>query len=263
MTIERLKINFTDQINYLSTELEDVNKKSNWTLKQTLENYEKKNQKNNEDKELLYEDFKTKLLNLETINKELTEKLEESLKTIHEEQTTNTAKNNKMETLLRIKEEEISKEKLNSEIKLNELRKYLEDDKIKIMESYDKNINLLIQEFDVTKEKLNNLLKDREGDLRNLMEKHKLEMDRIQGMNKEMSKEIQCHKSNIYNIRVRSEEDKDELDVLRDDNDSMKRELRFQISELKMLDGHNKSFMKENVIYFFLSLLIYHFYFFL
>ena len=55
------------------------------------------------------------------------------------------------------------------------------------------------------------------------------------------------NKSNIYNIRVRSEEDKDELEVLRDDNDSMKRELRFQISELKMLDGHNKSLLKENV----------------
>ena len=60
MTTERLKINFTDQINYLSTQLEDVNKKSNFTIKHNQENFEKKNKHNNEDKELLYTDFKTK-----------------------------------------------------------------------------------------------------------------------------------------------------------------------------------------------------------
>ena len=249
MTIERLKINFTDQINYLSNQLEDVNKKSNFTIKQNQENFENRIRQSNEDKELLYEDFNTKLSNLEGINKDLTEKLQESLKTIYELKTSSSSKVNELENLLRKKEEEIKMEKLNTDNKLNELRKYLEDDKIKLMESYDKNINLLIQEFDVTKEKLNNLLKDREDDLRNLIEKHKLEIERLQSMNKEMIHEIECHKSNIYNIRIRSEENKDEFEVLRDDNDSMKRELRFQISELKMIDGHNKSLLKENVIF--------------
>jgi len=202
---------------------------------------------NNEDKELLYDDFTTKLTNLEGINKNLTEKLEESLKNICDIKTSNSTTINELENLLRKKEDENTQEKLKHEKELIELRKYFEDDKIKLMESYDKNINLLIKEFDVTKEKLNNLLKDREEDLRNLMEKHKMESERLLGMNKELIHEIECHKSNIYNIRVRSEEDKDELEVLRDDNDSMKRELRFQISELKMLDGHNKSLLKENV----------------
>lgn len=247
MTIERLKINFTDQINYLSNQLEDVNKKSNWTIRQNQENFEKKVKQNQEDKELLYDDFKTKLTNLEIVNKELTEKLEESLKNMLDLKTSSSNKISNLENLIKIKDEELAKEKLNNENKLNDLRKYMEDDKIKLMESYDKNINLLIQEFDVTKEKLNNLLKDREEDLRNLMEKHKLEIDRLQNINKEILNEIECHKSNIYNIRIRSEEDKDELEVLKDDNDSMKRELRFQISELKMLDGHNKSLLKENV----------------
>lgn len=247
MQMERLKINFTDQINYLSNQLEDVNKKSNWTLKQNQENFEKKMKQNYDDKELLYDDFKTKLQNLENINKELSGKLEESLKNICDLKTSSSSRISELENLLRIKGEENTKEKLNCETKINELRKFMEEDKIKLMESYDKNINLLIKEFDLTKEKLNNLLKDREDDLRNLMDKHNGEIDRLQSMNKEMIKEIDCHKSNIYNIRVRSEEDKDELEVLRDDNDSMKRELRFQISELKMLDGHNKSLLKENV----------------
>ena len=255
MTIERLKNNFTDQINYLSNQLEDVNKRSNFTIQQNQEIFEKKNKQNLEDKELLYEDFKNKLFNLEGVNKHLSQKLEESLKTICDLKTSTAFKQSDLENLIRKKEEEITKEKLDHETKLNELRKYLEDDKIKLIESYDKNINLLIEEFDTTKEKLNNLLKDREGDLRNLIGKHKLEDERLQGINRDLIQEIECHKSNIYNIRIRSEDDKDELEVLRDDNESMKRELRFQISELKMLDGHNKSLMKENVKYFFFQLI--------
>lgn len=252
MTIERLKINFTDQINYLSNQLEDVNRKSNWTIKQSQENFERKMKQNHEDKELLYDDFKTKLSNLELINKDLTEKLDESLKEICDLKTSNSSKVNDLENLIRIKDEQLNREKINHDNKVTELRKFFEDDKIKLIESYDNNINLLIKEFDVTKEKLNTLLKDREEDLRLLVEKHKNEIEKLLGMNKELINEVECHKSNIYNIRLRSEEDKDELEVLKDDNDSMKRELRFQISELKMLDGHNKSLIKENVkVYFF------------
>lgn len=151
---------------------------------------------------------------------------------------------------IRKKGEESEKQKAYYENKIAEIRKYLEEDKIKLMESYDKNINLLIGEFNQTKEKLNNLLKDRENDLRNLIEKHKVEVDKLNIINKELNSEIDCHKMNIMNIRKRSEEEKDELEFLREENDSMKRELRFQISELKMLDGQNKSLFKENVSFF-------------
>jgi len=148
---------------------------------------------------------------------------------------------------IRKKDEELGKQKAFYENKIAELRKYLEEDKIKLMDSYDKNINLLIAEFDQTKEKLNKLLKDRENDLRNLIEKHKIEFDKLSDINKELMSEIDCHKMNIVNIRRRSEDEKDELEILREENDSMRREIRFQISELKMLDGQNKSVMKENV----------------
>jgi len=247
MTIERLKLNFTDQITYLTNQLEDVNKKSNWTIKQTQENYEKKIQITKEEKDLLYNEFTAKIINLENINKDLSEKLDENLKIICDLKITNSSKINDLEYLIRKKEDELNKEKLNNEKEINSIRKYFEEDKIKLMDSYDKNINLLINEFDITKEKLNNLLKDREEDLRRLMEKHISENEKLLNINKELMHEIELQKSNIYNIKIRSEEDKDEIEVLRDDNDSMKRELRFQISELKMLDGHNKSLSKENV----------------
>lgn len=177
----------------------------------------------------------------------MAKKLEENLKNICEIKSATSFKQSELEMKIRKKEEESEKQKAYYENKIAEIRKYLEDDKIKLMESYDKNINLLIAEFDQTKEKLNKLLKERETDLRDLIEKHKMEVDKLNGINKELTCEIDCHKMNIVNIRKRSEENKDEFDFLREENDSMKRELRFQISELKMLDGQNQSLLKENV----------------
>lgn len=185
---------------------------------------------------------------MESINLDLAKKLEESLKNICEIKSSTNYKQSELEMEIRKKEEELEKQKIHYENKITEIRKYLEDDKIKLMESYDKNINLLIAEFDQTKEKLNKLLKDRENDLRNLIEKHNLEVENLSNINKELICEIDCHKMNIVNLRKRAEDEKDELEFLREENDSMKRELRYHISELKMLDGQNKTLLKENVL---------------
>lgn len=194
------------------------------------------------------EEFKIKLLDLENINQDLAKKLEENLKNLCDIKTSTSYQQSELEIEIRKKNEELEKQKIFYENKIIELRKYLEDDKIKLMESYDKNINLLIVEFDQTKDKLNKMLKERESDLRNLIDKHTIETEKLEEINKELIHENDCHKMNIVNLRKRAEDDKEELEIIREENDSMKRELRFHISELKMLDGQNKSLIKENVI---------------
>ena len=216
-------------------------------MKQIQDNSDNRIKQISEEHEALYQEFKAKLEELESINFDLARKLEENLKNICEIKSATSYKQSELEMEIRQKNEELEKQNNYYEKKITELRKYFEDDKIKLIESYDKNINLLILEFDQTKEKLNKLLKDRENDLRNLIEKHNQEFNNLNGINKELSREIGCHKMNIVNTRKRAEENNDELEILREENDSMKRELRFQISELKMLDGQNKSLMKENV----------------
>lgn len=227
--------------------MEDINKRSSFTIKQVQDNCDCRIKQILDQRDSHLEEYKIKLESLENINLDLAKKLEENLKNICDIKTSTSYQQSQLEMEIRKKNEELEQQKTFYENKIIELRKYLEDDKIKLMESYDKNINLLIVEFDQTKDKLNKMLKDRESDLRSLIDKHKMETEKLEEMNKELIHENDCHKMNVVNLRKRVEDDKEELELIREENDSMKRELRFHISELKILDGQNKSLIKENV----------------
>ena len=218
------------------------------TIKSIQENCDNRIKQISDERDIQYETFNIKLEELENINKNLSRKFEENLKDICDIKTSSGYKISEIEMELRKKDDELNKIKNFYENKISELQKFSSEDKQKLIDSYDKNINLMISEFDQTKEKLNDLLKDRENDIRIIFENHKQEEENYKNIIRDLSDEIKCHKSNIVSIRNRIDDEQNELEFLREENDTIKRELRFHISELKMLDGHNKSLTKENVL---------------
>lgn len=188
----------------LNSQLEDLNKKYSSNFKSLQESSEYKIRSVLEEKDSEIQDLKNKINSLERLNEEFSQKNNSNLKLIQDLRNTNNTKFSQNEINLKIKEEEILEIRNYYENVIKNLENNQEEDKKKIVFSYEQNIEKynfayyrLSEQLEDISNRMNQVLKDRDLDIRNILDKQKTEMSYYEQVNNELRSEIECHKQNI------------------------------------------------------------------
>ena len=171
--LDALKYKFSEQMNELTKELEDIQRKNKITLDTLKNNYEEKlNQLNNEH-QIEIESLKNDIENLEEREKELKNKYENDLS---EKKDLILKLNDKIEDLqnnLSQKTEENYKMKNSFDLMTKQYEDKFNDDKNKLIKEYEDKINNIVDNVECTKNKLLKLIDDREFDIKNILDSKK------------------------------------------------------------------------------------------
>lgn len=108
-----------------------------------------------------------------------------------------TAQLTNIDSIVLKKDEEIKKLTEHYERKINDLERLNEEDKNRIVYDYENKIENMINQFENARETMTKMLQDRENDIRNIIEKNKLEVQFYVKENLDSKHEIECHKTNI------------------------------------------------------------------
>ena len=244
--LDALKYKFSEQMNELTKELEDIQRKNKITLDTLKNNYEQKlNQLNNEH-QIEIESLKNDIENLEEREKELKNKYENDLS---EKKDLILKLNDKIEDLqnnLSQKTEENYKMKNSFDLMTKQYEDKFNDDKNKLIKEYEDKINNIVDNVECTKNKLLKLIDDREFDIKNILESKKTEINKLIEENNKLKEEVQCHKLNVNKI-------KEERDCLANLNEQLKKnECQYQCdnqmnnNEINKLNEEIRKLCEEN-----------------
>lgn len=245
--LDKLKQNFSEQINGLTNQVDDMNKKHNFNMKQFQETFENKLKFILDEKENEVVDLRERIDQLEHINREISLRYEETLKINHELKNSINEKIAHFEQQLLKKDEEIIKFRESSNSKMINFERAVQDEKNNVINRYEVNIERLITELETSKEKMTNIIHERERDIRSIIDKHKSEYNNYEHAIKVLKEEIECHKTNILALRDKKMVYENEIHDLKLQVDRFKKENKFNIAEIKSLDGQNKMLIHENV----------------
>jgi hypothetical protein len=154
------------------------------------------------------------------------------------------------------KDHEILKLKENSERKISDYEKMIIEEKKNITCDYEIKIEKILNQFEEMRDKMTKIIQDREIDIRNIIERNKEEIFDYQKENDQLKHEINCHKQNIISsiyflklnlVRNKTSNYEEEINKLNDVIDRLKKETKFQIAEIKLLDEQNNILVKDNV----------------
>lgn len=245
-TLDKLKNSFSEQIQQMTFQIEESEKKHEFSLKALEENIESYYKTIILEKDSLIEELNIKISNILDSNKNLTERLN-VVEIAYED------KSNKISQMEFNFNDQLENKKMEI-FKLENLIKEKEafyNDRIKaeknyVLDEYEKKLNDLCLTFENEKNEsrkiIQNLYEENQQLKESLSQIDNSYINKIQ----ELSEEIICHKQNLVVYRERRLELENEKNNLRELLDNSKKEIKLITSEMRILEENNLALIKDN-----------------
>ena len=245
-SLDKIKLEFTDQINNITKELEDIQNTNILNISTIKENYEKQitelntshgeeisENKNNINK------LENELNQLKEIyNKEIKEKNNEINELKNENERINQELNNKNEELIKIKN--------SFEIITKQYENEFSEEKNKIINGYELKIAEIVKNVENTKNNLVNLIEQREFDMKNILDEKNSEIFKLNEINKKIKEELESHKMNLVNIKNNKENLYKENQKLKNEIHKLDCDTQLQTNEIMRIQQENQTLYEEN-----------------
>ena len=245
-TLDKVKNSFSEQINQMTSQIEDANRKHQFSLKALEENIDSYYKTIILQKDSLIEEQQNKINSLLISNKSLSERFNSSQINLEDLESKLNNLDNYMQNLLTEKDNQINmlKKDLDNQAQLFQLN--LDSFKSKTQSHYDKEMNQMIEAFEEQKAGLLNELNTvkqelslRKEALSEIDSKYKETIDALQN-------EISCHKQNLMCYRDRRVELENELNNYKELLGISKKEIKLKSSEIKLLESNFEGVQNEN-----------------
>ena len=245
-SLDKLKINFTDQINELTNQLENTQKNNKILLDALKKNYEEQISKLTEEHEIEKESLKNDLKFLE-------EKYNNEINDLHNVINTKNIENEKLNSkiselnkILSQKNEEIFKMKNSFDLMTSQYEKNFNDEKEKIIRDYENKINCICENIECQKDQLLKLVDDREIDMKTFLDEKKTQINNINNENLKLKEELECHKINLFKIRDERNSLENNLNNFKNTQNKILCDNQIQKNEILRLQNENNCLLQEN-----------------
>ena len=246
MSINKLKIEFNQQIVYLTKELENNQSNNILNIKTIKENYQNKIDEIKKNNEIEVCSLKEEIFNFENNKKELNNsyigEINEKniiIKKLKEE-------NIKLKNDLNSKNNEIIKLKNSfEEINMQYENKY-EEDKKKIINDYEQKIKEIVENVENSKNNLISFIDKIELDIKNVLELKNKEIMKLNDNINKLKEELNCHKTHLIKIKEEKNMLLKENQIIKNINFQNECNEKVQISEINNLKKENEDLYEQN-----------------
>ena len=244
--LDKIKMEFSDQINNITKELEDIQNTNIININTLKDKYEKQIAELKSSHE---EEIKTYMNNITQLENELYEikdlytkeikvKSQEIKELKNENERINHDLNNKNEELIKIKN--------SFEILTKQYEKEFFDEKNKIIYEYEQKIEEIVKNVENTKNNLVNSIEQREFDMKNILDEKNSEIYKLNEINKKIKEELESHKVNLVNIKNNKENLYKENQQLKNEIHKLDCDTQLQINEIMRIQQENQTLYEEN-----------------
>lgn len=245
--LDRLKLSFADQMNSLTSQLEDIQNKHITTIKaiQTNSNLhvtEVLNQKKGE-----IEVLNRRLNEALQINEILTEQRKEDNDIANKKLMEINDKVAHLEVLLGKKDDELLKLKCSFDTMMTQNENLIQEQRGSIVKEYENKINDVLNAFEATKENLTKMIEEREVDIKSIIEANRNEGNDYNLVISKLQKEVECHKANIIKLRDERDYLKEQNSIIANKEDNYLSNGQSQDYEIRRLMDENQHLLDENV----------------
>ena len=245
-SLDKIKLEFTDQINNITKELEDIQNNNIITINELKENYENQIsalKSSHEEEITTYAEKITKLENeLNNIKDNYTKVMKEKNNLINELKDENERINQEINK----KNEELIKAQNSFEIMSKQYEKEFSEEKNKIINEYELKIEEIVKNVENTKNNLVNLIEQREFDMKNILDEKNTEIFKLNDINKKMKEELESHKMNLINIKSNKENLYKENQKLKNEIHKLDCDTQLQVNEIMRIQQENQALYEEN-----------------
>ena len=244
--LDRLKISFTEQMNNVTNELEEIQKNNQIALNAIKEEYEKKLSQMENEHQIEVESLKNDISHLEQTKNEQTElsirEKDDSSKVI----ANLNSRIRELEEIIRSKDEELFKLKNSFDVMMTQNEQMLKDQKQQIVSEYEDKIEKIVTDVDLTRDKLLKLVDEREIDIKNIIDSNKTEIMKLNEVIKKQQEDMECHKINLVKIRDERDFFRCQLEQMKQNENSFICDSKMQMNEINRLDEENRKLSAEN-----------------
>ena len=245
-SLDKIKLEFTDQINNITQQLEDIQNTNIININTLKDNYEKQI---SELKLTNEEEIKGYINNINELQNEINEIKENYSKEIKEkniEINELKTENERINEELKNKNEELIKIKNSFEILTKQYEEEFSEEKNKIINEYELKIEQIVKNVEYTKNNLVNLIEQREFDMKNIIDEKNGEIFKLKETNKKMKEELESHKMNLVNIKNNKENLYKENQKLKNEIHKLDCDTQLQTNEILRIQQENQSLYEEN-----------------
>jgi len=245
-TLDKLKNNFAEQIAQMTNQIEETNKKHQFSLKSLEENIDSYYKTVILEKETQIEEQNQKIGSLLESNKSLSERLNAAEIAYDDLSSKKASMEDFLNSQLKHKDEELRNLRRDFSEKENVYSSEIESHGNYVARNYEENMNGLVKGFDEVKAKLNQELNNKEAEIVRLSAIVKEADDKYKKTILDLEEEVTCHKQNIMCYRDRRIELENELKNYKDLLDNVKREIKMKCNEVKVLESNSEALAKDN-----------------
>ena len=245
-SLDKIKLEFTDQINNITKQLEEIQSTNILNINTLKETYEKKIYDLNLNHEA---EIKNYSYNINQLENELNSMKENYNKEIAEKNNLINELKNDNERLnqeIKIKNEENTKIKNSFEIMIKQYEKEFFEEKNKIINEYELKIESIVNNVENTKNNLVNLVEQREFDMKNFLDEKNSEIFKLNEINKKIKQELESHKINLVNIKNNKENLFKENQELKNEIHKLNCDTQLQLNEIIRIQQENQNLHEEN-----------------
>ena len=245
-SLDKIKLEFSDQINTISKELEDIQNNNIININALKENYQNQisSLKSSHENEInTLQNTITQLNNeLNNLKENYTQEAKEKNNLINDLKNENEHLNFEIKN----KNEELIKAQNSFEIMSKQYEKEFSEEKSKIINDYEIKIEEIVKSVESTKNNLMNLIEQREFDMKNILDEKNTEIFKLNELNKKMKAELESHKINLINIKSNKENLYKENQKLKNEIHKLDCDTQLQVNEIMRIQQENQTLYEEN-----------------
>ena len=245
-SLDKIKLEFSDQINTISKELEDIQNNNIININALKENYQNQisSLKSSHENEInTLQNTITQLNNeLNNLKENYTQEIKEKNNLINDLKN----ENERLNFEIKNKNEELIKAQNSFEIMSKQYEKEFSEEKSKIINDYEIKIEEIVKSVESTKNNLMNLIEQREFDMKNILDEKNKEIFKLNELNKKMKAELESHKINLINIKSNKENLYKENQKLKNEIHKLDCDTQLQVNEIMRIQQENQTLYEEN-----------------
>ena len=245
-SLDKIKLEFSDQINTISKELEDIQNNNIININALKENYQNQisSLKSSHENEInTLQNTITQLNNeLNNLKENYTQETKEKNNLINDLKN----ENERLNFEIKNKNEELIKAQNSFEIMSKQYEKEFSEEKSKIINDYEIKIEEIVKSVESTKNNLMNLIEQREFDMKNILDEKNTEIFKLNELNKKMKAELESHKINLINIKSNKENLYKENQKLKNEIHKLDCDTQLQVNEIMRIQQENQTLYEEN-----------------
>ena len=245
-SLDKIKLEFSDQINNISKELEDIQNNNIININALKENYQNQisSLKSSHENEInTLQNTITQLNNeLNNLKENYTQETKEKNNLINDLKN----ENERLNFEIKNKNEELIKAQNSFEIMSKQYEKEFSEEKSKIINDYEIKIEEIVKSVESTKNNLMNLIEQREFDMKNILDEKNTEIFKLNELNKKMKAELESHKINLINIKSNKENLYKENQKLKNEIHKLDCDTQLQVNEIMRIQQENQTLYEEN-----------------